>query len=125
MTIGRNHPRLPGLGLALVGLAPGEKATVNVPAEQAYGSAEPGRIRRWHRRRFPGDAILEPGARVHVTDAKGRRRRVRVVEVGAVMVVVDTNHPWAGQALRIDLKLVAIGKPRPHEDLWQDEGGEA
>src|SRR5262245_5336804 len=36
LTIGTDHPRLPGLGSALVGLAPGACATVNVPAGRAY-----------------------------------------------------------------------------------------
>ena len=33
LTIGTAHPRLPGLGLALVGLAAGECRTLRVPPE--------------------------------------------------------------------------------------------
>jgi FKBP-type peptidyl-prolyl cis-trans isomerase 2 len=36
MTVGVDHPRLPGLGLALVGLTPGAVTTVRVPAGQGH-----------------------------------------------------------------------------------------
>ena len=35
LTVGIEHPRLPGLGLGLVGLAPGETAKLTVPPERA------------------------------------------------------------------------------------------
>ena len=35
LTVGTEHPRLPGLGSALVGMVPGTSVTVNVPAERA------------------------------------------------------------------------------------------
>src|SRR5262245_27863177 len=41
VTVGVDHPRLPGLGLALVGLAPGTSTRVRVPAERAYGPSDP------------------------------------------------------------------------------------
>src|SRR5688572_26256959 len=37
LTVGFDHPRLPGLGLALAGLGAGERATVQVSAEHAFG----------------------------------------------------------------------------------------
>src|SRR5262245_28931282 len=47
LTVGVNHPRLPGLGLALVGLAPGTRTKLTVPPEQAYGLSDPSRVHRW------------------------------------------------------------------------------
>src|SRR5947209_752561 len=61
MTVGIDHPRLPGLGLALVGLAPGTNTTVRVPPERAYGPLDPSRIHRWARTRFPKDQSLPIG----------------------------------------------------------------
>lgn len=108
LTVGIDHPRLPGLGLALVGLAPGERTTVNVPAELAYGPSDPTRIHRWARTRFPNDLALPVGKRVQITNRQGRRRLVRIVELRGQMVMVDTNHPWAGQALELEVELVGI-----------------
>jgi len=111
LTVGVEHPRLPGLGLALVGLAPGGSATVSVPPERAYGPADPGRVRRWPRTRFPGGRPLPVGKWVRVAGRDGRSRLVRVVEVRGRTVVVDTNHRCAGQALTLEVELVAIEAP--------------
>jgi peptidylprolyl isomerase len=111
VTIGTDHPRLPGLGLALVGLAAGESRTLSVPAERAYGLSDPTRIRRLARTTFPKESPVRVGELVQLTDSKGRRRLVRILEVTRKTVVVDTNHRWAGQALELRVELVSIRDP--------------
>src|SRR5439155_26004170 len=61
LTVGSDHPRLPGLGLALVGPAPGASTTVRVPPDRAYGPSDPSRVRRWARTRLPDDQPLAVG----------------------------------------------------------------
>jgi FKBP-type peptidyl-prolyl cis-trans isomerase 2 len=111
LTVGIDHPRLPGLGLALVGLAPGTRTTVRVPAERAYGAPDPTRVRRWARTRFPLDQALPVGKWVRVANRQGRHRLVRILEVHGKTVVVDTNHRWAGQAMELEVSLIGIGAP--------------
>jgi FKBP-type peptidyl-prolyl cis-trans isomerase 2 len=108
LTVGTDHPRLPGLGLALVGLAPGASTTVCVPAEKAYGLPDPTRVHRWARSRFPKDQVLAVGKWVRISNRQGRRRVVRILEVSGPMVVVDTNHRRAGLALELEVELVGI-----------------
>jgi peptidylprolyl isomerase len=108
LTAGDEHPRLPGLRSALVGLFLGESVTVSVPPEQAYGPYDAGRVRRWARSRFPQDQMLAAGKRVQVNDTRGRRRTVRVLEVRGKTVLVDTNHRFAGQTLELEVKIVQI-----------------
>jgi FKBP-type peptidyl-prolyl cis-trans isomerase 2 len=117
LTVGTDLPRLPGLGAALLGLAPGEATTLTVPPERAYGLPDPARIRRWSRKRFPTEATLRAGKLVRLTPAPGRRRLVRILEVNGEMVVVDVNHPWAGQTLELEVKLVAFLPPPPTRPL--------
>ncbi len=144
VTVGESHPRLPGLELALVGLAPGASATVFVSPEDAYGPTDAARVRRWARTRFPMDAPLSVGERVQVLDRQGRPRSVRILEVRGPMVVVDVNHRWAGQWLELEVELITImaavagaptgtqpGQQTEHlspelksRDEWQDDGGE-
>lgn len=118
--IGVDHPRLPGLGMALVGLAAGESTTLKVPPERAYGFCDPGRVRRVNRQRFRSDPALDVGKWVHV---KGRRRQrlVRIVEVRENTVVVDTNHRWAGQTLELQVQLISIhgGDARAGSSKWE------
>jgi FKBP-type peptidyl-prolyl cis-trans isomerase 2 len=108
LTVGVAHPRLPGLGLALVGLAPGGSTTVSVDPEHAYGPPDPARIHRWARKRFPGDQPLPVGKWVQIPTGEGRHRLVRIVEVRGTTVVVDTNHRGAGQALNLEVELISI-----------------
>jgi FKBP-type peptidyl-prolyl cis-trans isomerase SlpA len=111
LTIGIDHPCLPGLGAALVGLTAGQAATLTVPPELAYGLSNPLRIHRWSRRRFPKDATLRAGKLIRFTDEKGRRHRVRILETNSKMVIVDANHPWAGQTLELEVKLLGFLEP--------------
>jgi FKBP-type peptidyl-prolyl cis-trans isomerase 2 len=119
LTIGIDHPRLPGLGLALVGLTPGTSTTVSVPPERAYGPLDPARVHRWARTRFPQDQPLRIGKWVQFRSPKGRRRLVRILEVHSKMVVVDTNHRWAGQALELEVELIGIQAANVGSDLRQ------
>jgi FKBP-type peptidyl-prolyl cis-trans isomerase 2 len=108
LTIGDNSRRLPGLGLNLVGLAPGNRTTLSVPAEQAYGASDPDRIYRLRRKRFKEGEALEVGRWMRIPDRKGRRRLVRILEVSEKAVVVDNNHRHAGQTLKLEVELIAI-----------------
>jgi FKBP-type peptidyl-prolyl cis-trans isomerase 2 len=108
LTVGIDHPRLPGLGLALVGLAPGGGASLQIPPERAHGLSDPSRVHRWSRKRFPEQATLTVGKWVRFTSDRGRRRLVRILEVGDKLVVVDTNHRGAGQAMELEVELIGI-----------------
>jgi peptidylprolyl isomerase len=112
VTVGIDHPRLPGLGLALVGLAPGSSAKISVPTEQAYGPPDPARVHRWARTHFAENQALRIGRWVRVANSQGRRRLVRILEVHGKMVVVDTNHRRAGQDLELEVELIGIETPR-------------
>src|SRR6185437_6346958 len=122
LTVGTDNPRLPGLSLALVGLTRGESRTFIVPAEQAYGEFKPRRIRRIARWRFAEHENLSVGQWVRVWDRQHRRRLVRIVEIGAITVIVDANHRWAGQSVELEVKVIAICGPKVA--LSADDGAE-
>jgi len=107
ITIGTAHPRLPGLGLALVGLAAGEARTLCVPAAQAYGLRDPSRVRPLDRRCFAPNKALPIGKWVRVMDRRGRRW-VRILEVRDELVIVDVNRRWAGLEMELKVVLIAI-----------------
>jgi peptidylprolyl isomerase len=108
VTVGADHPRLRGLGSALVGLAPGERVRVAVAPGVAHKPHDPGRVRLLARARFPKLLPLPVGEWVRILDRRGRRRLVRVMEVRDHAVRVDTNHPRAGQALVLEVELLAV-----------------
>src|SRR5262245_30499634 len=110
LTVGTEHRRLPGLATALVGRRAGERIRVLVPAEQAYGLPRPERVRRLSRARFPKGHDLTVGSRVYVAGRNGARL-VRIVAVRDDGVVVDANHPWAGQSVGVEARIVSILGP--------------
>jgi peptidylprolyl isomerase len=108
LTVGTDHPRLPGLGLSLVGLTVGQSRTFIVPARDAYGPFNPKLIRYMARWRFAEHEDLCVGQWVRVWDRQCRRRLVRIVKIGEETVVVDANHRWAGQSLELEVTVIAI-----------------
>lgn len=111
VTVGAPHPRLPGLGRGLVGLTPGEDVVVAVPPGRAVKAADPARVARVDRSRFPADRSLAVGSRVRLTGRSGRVRSGRVVVATDRVVVVDLNHPRAGQGVELRVELVAFLAP--------------
>lgn len=108
VVVGIDHPRLPGLGQALVGLTPGTRATLTVDPEHAFGVPDPNRIRNLARTQFFGEGEFVVGKRMLLTDRRGQRRRVRIVNVREKSLTVDINHPRAGQTLHLEVELVTI-----------------
>jgi peptidylprolyl isomerase len=63
--------------------------------------------------RFPSDMEIELGMPLMMSDQEGQQFQVTVVEIQDDKVMLDANHPLAGQDLVFDLELVEIvgGKP--------------
>ena len=97
--VGEDTPRVPGLDAAVTGLALGAKASKTVAA--AFGPRDEGDIIR-----VPG-AMAPPGLEVGDTVRMGDGRPGLITAVSAAEVVVDVNHPMAGQDVTLDVEVVA------------------
>ncbi|MFV0513740.1 MAG: peptidylprolyl isomerase [Jhaorihella sp.] len=100
---------IPGLDEALPGMNVGDKKTVNVPCQAAYGPINPDMRQDVPRSGIPDDIPLEPGSRLQMQTPEGQVLPVTVVHVAEETVTLDANHPLAGQDLVFDIELVAIG----------------
>jgi len=98
---------LPALEAALVGLSVGDTKTVDLTAEQGYGPVHPEGFHTVPLEQIPEEA-RSAGAQLVSVDEQGNQRPVRVHEVREEEIVVDLNHPLAGQALHFDVKILAI-----------------
>lgn len=90
---------VPGLERALTGLAAGQSADVVVEPADGYGARDPEGVFGVPRNAFPAEAQLEVGQSFVGEDEEGQAVPVRVVEVREDVVVVDANHPLAGEKL--------------------------
>jgi len=100
---------IPGLDKAIPGMSVGEKKTVNIPATEAYGAADPNALHTVPRDQVPADISLDPGTALQVQTPQGQMVNVTVVEVSDEAVVFDANHPLAGKDLVFAIELVSIG----------------
>ncbi|OIO91168.1 MAG: peptidylprolyl isomerase [Anaerolineae bacterium CG2_30_64_16] len=107
---------IPGLEKALVGLAVGDVLTVTVPPAEAYGDIDPDDYDEAPLDAFPPDAALEPGMTVEVTDDSGEVYDAFVSEIGDDTVLLDFNHPLAGETLHFDVKVIGL-RPATDEEL--------
>lgn len=101
---------IPGFDSAVTGMTVGEKKTVNIPADQAYGAKQDGAMMQYPITDFPDDIKPEVGAELHLSDDEGHIIPVVITEVTDTMVTLDANHPLAGKDLTFDLELVKIGQ---------------
>ncbi|RYD51386.1 MAG: peptidylprolyl isomerase [Sphingobacteriales bacterium] len=100
---------IPGFDTAVVGMTVGEKKSVHIPVDEAYGQPNDQMMIEFPKSQFPEDVQPEVGASLHLSDDQGHVFPVTVVEVKEDSVVLDGNHPLAGKDLNFDLELVSIG----------------
>ncbi|SEK37653.1 FKBP-type peptidyl-prolyl cis-trans isomerase [Roseovarius nanhaiticus] len=99
---------IPGLDTAMPGMTVGDKKTVEVPADQAYGQVDPNARQQVPREGIPADIPLDPGTQLQVQTENGQVLPVTVLEVTEEAVTLDANHALAGKDLKFDIELVAI-----------------
>jgi peptidylprolyl isomerase len=102
-----------GFDDGVTGMTVGEKKTVTIPFDQAYGPRNPEMVIDVPKDRFPQDMELELGMPLGMSDGQGNNYQVTVVEIKDDSVLLDANHPLAGQDLVFDLDLVEIVEKSP------------
>lgn len=99
---------IPGLDMALPGMTVGDKKTVEIPSEQAYGPANPEMRQAVPREGIPEEIPLEIGTQLQMQTPDGQAMPVMVVDVDEATVTLDANHPLAGKDLKFDIELMRI-----------------
>ena len=100
---------IPGFEEAVVGMKPGDSKTTELPVEKAFGPYLEERVIEVPKNKFARwDQQPTVGERVPIPQPDGPAIDVIVTEVTESKVTVDFNHPFAGQDLTIDIKLLDI-----------------
>jgi peptidylprolyl isomerase len=102
-----------GFDDGVAGMSPGEKKTINIPVDQAYGPKNPEMIIEMPKDKFPNDMALEVGMPLAMSDGSGQQFQVVIAEIKDDAVLLDANHPLAGQDLVFDIELVEIEGSKP------------
>jgi peptidylprolyl isomerase len=97
-----------GFDEGVKGMNVGDKKTINIPYNEAYGARNPEMVIEMPKDRFPQDMEIEMGMPLMMSDQQGHQFQVTVVQIKETAVMLDANHPLAGQDLIFDLELVEI-----------------
>ena len=97
-----------GFEEGVTGMNVGEKKTLNIPFDEAYGPRNPEMIVEFPKERFPDDMALELGMQLMMNNGSGQQFPVVVTQIKDDVVLLDANHPLAGQDLVFDIELVEI-----------------
>lgn len=107
---------LPGVEKALDGLEKGARIDIVVPPEEGFGIKNDDLIVEIEKEIFPEDSVLEAGMEFDVEDEDGDNI-ITIIELRGNKVLVDKNHPLAGETLRVKAEITEV---RMAED-WELE----
>jgi len=108
---------LPALERALEGLREGEQAAFSIAAEDAYGQRKDDNVVSLPRSLFPTDVKLEKGVCLYARASGGQSYPITVMQVKTEMVVVDLNHPLAGERLFFEVNIRGV-RPAGNQELF-------
>lgn len=122
---------LPALETGLDGIEEGQKVSICLEPDQAYGPVDIDQIVSVPRSEFPEDAEIVPGdwITISLSDAEdesvdGEEMDARVVEISPDAITIDANHPLAGQQVVFDLRVLKVRRATPKEIEERAQAGD-
>jgi len=104
---------LPALEEALGGKTAGARCTVELAPKDAFGKRDPEHLLEVAREEFPPD--VQPGDRFDAEQEDGTPLVLQVLGVTEDGVVLDLNHPLAGQRVRFEVEVLEARPASPDE----------
>jgi peptidylprolyl isomerase len=99
---------VPLLENAVKGMEPGEEKTIKVPPENAFGKRREDLIMDVAKNKLPQDIKLTVGKKINIKRTNGTRLNATITGVKGEKVILDANHPLAGESLLFDIKLLEV-----------------
>ncbi len=97
-----------GFDQALVDMKIGEKKSVHIPVDQAYGQRNQEMVMEYPKKDFPPEMEPQVGMELQLSDNNGQVFPVVISEIRPESVMLDANHPLAGKDLLFEIELVSI-----------------
>ena len=101
-----------GFELALYGLVAGDRQTLRLDAQHAYGAYDPGNIRTLPHTDFPAGMDTTPGTVLVLADESGGELAATVLEETDDAVRLDLNHPLAGREVDFTVEILSVTPDR-------------
>lgn len=97
-----------GFDAAMPGMGLGEKKTINIQPEDAYGDRSEEALIEFPRENVPADLPLKIGTQLSLRNQDGQPFPVTVTEIKDDVILLDGNHTLAGKELVFEIELVEI-----------------
>lgn len=97
---------IPGFESAILGKNIGDKVTININPQEAYGEVREDLIVKVPMGQMPGE--VEVGQSLQAQADNGQAVNVIVKEVNEDHVVIDGNHPLAGEELVFEIEILEV-----------------
>lgn len=107
LTIGEGE-FLPLIEEALVGMEAGQKRSVIIPMDDAFGPYDGEKVFSIARNDLPADLQPEIGDEITLVNEDGEELNVIVAELDGEEITFDANHPLAGEDLAFEVELLEI-----------------
>lgn len=101
---------LPGFEKGLIGMAVNEKKTITLEKNEAYGEVNEQLFQKVPKSALPQDIKPEVGMGLVGSNPDGSQQQFRIAKIEDQDIIVDANHPLAGQDLVFDLEVIEIVK---------------
>ncbi|MCL1934406.1 MAG: FKBP-type peptidyl-prolyl cis-trans isomerase [Candidatus Azobacteroides sp.] len=104
----------------IAGLNTGDKFSFVLTPEEAYGEYIREHVMELPKKLFEVDGVFDServteGQTLPMMDSRGNRMRGSVLEIQPDMVVMDFNHPLAGEILHFDGEVIDVHEPTEQE----------
>lgn len=106
----------PAFEAALEGLREGDVVNITLAPEDAYGTRDETNVFEVAREEFPEDTPVEVGSEFVAEGEDGIALTMRVIEVHDDYVVVDANHPLAGETLNFQVRVLKV-RPATEDEI--------
>ena len=100
-----------GFDEALLGMMVGEKKTVLIPVDKAYGARNEEMVMEVPIEQVPPDLDAEVGSRLELGGMNGELIRVVVSAISTTHITLDANPPLAGKDLTFTIEVLDCTTP--------------
>lgn len=107
LTLG-NGKAISGLERSIAGMEIGDRKTISVPPEDAFGEKRQHLIVELKKNQFPKNIIPSIGQQLKILQKDGRIMDAFIAHITEDALIVDANHPLAGKKLILDVELIEI-----------------
>ena len=99
----------------LMGMALNEKKVFTLAPEDAYGPRDADLMQSIPRSEVPSEMEVNVGMIVGLMTPEGNRVPARIVQLDDEQMIMDLNHPLAGEALTFEIEVVGISSTPAQE----------